>query len=207
MGTSRPLLLCTLPLFFFLFLHVRPSSTFITASVHRQRSGTTTPPARTTRTATVTAAGAEEAAAADEWGITRTPTPDLPPEDVVPMLMKAMHLNSFPDDDSGLATVYDWSSDMCRRACGRSAEEFIKMSKNSVFGMCVGGGGDWKLMDPRMVGNNMYSVKVEVPSPDKRPSRFFLWQLRKEMRPPACGAWLIHGVIASDFEGLIQEGD
>ena len=66
------------------------------------------------------------------------------------MLMKAMHLNSFPDDDSGLATVYDWSSDMCRRACGRSAEEFIKMSTIHQVGLtrssCRRSGGPLQLV-------------------------------------------------------------
>ena len=146
-------------------------------------------------------------ASADEWGIVRQPTADVAPAELVPMLMKAMHLNDFPDQDSGLTTVYDWSSDMCRRACGRSSAEFVEMSYNSVFGMCVGGNGDYELTEPQMVGDNMFSVKVEMPSPDSRPSRLFLWQLRKEMRPPASGAWLIHGVIASDVEGGIYEGD
>ena len=142
----------------------------------------------------------------DEWDVARKPCAELGPEEVVPMLMRALRLNDYPYINAGLQTVYDWSSDMCRLACGRNVDAFIQMSKASVFGMCIGI-TECSLRDPGLVGNDMFSVTVEVPSPDSRPNRFFLWQLRKERRPPAAGAWLVHAVIASDYDGEIRQGD
>ncbi|CAM9301686.1 unnamed protein product [Ectocarpus sp. 8 AP-2014] len=140
-----------------------------------------------------------------EFWKNRTPSPALPPTQVIGLLMAALQRNDDPAENDGLRTVFEFSSGMCRRAVGGTAESFIKEARYSVFGATVGC-QSFTLEPMSMVADRLATQVVSVVASDGRQRRF-LWTLERQRRPPDAGKWLIYGVVSSDVDGkLVMEG-
>lgn len=130
------------------------------------------------------------------------PDPSLAPEDVVRLCMEALARNDFPECNSGLATCYAFSNDMCRAAVGGSLEEFVKFARNPIFGSMVNH-NSWRADPINLVGGGtptrgaMATQLVHVISANGQP-RTFIWTLQQERRPPNAGAWLVWQCLARD---------
>ncbi|CAN0358805.1 unnamed protein product [Laminaria digitata] len=104
-----------------------------------------------------------------------------------------------------MGKVFDFSSGMCRRAVGGTAESFIKEARYSVFGATVDC-ESFDLAPMQTVGDRFATQVVSVVASDGRRRRF-LWTLERQRRPPDAGKWLIYGVVSSDVDGtLMLEG-
>jgi hypothetical protein len=131
------------------------------------------------------------------------PDPKLSPEDVVRTCMDALQRNDFPEINSGLATCYAFSNDMCRAAVGASVEDFCKYARNPVFQTMVNS-DRWDAAPVSIVGSAtptrgaMATQMVHVTSKEGM-RRSFLWTLQQERRPPNAGAWLVWQCLAKDM--------
>lgn len=118
--------------------------------------------------------------------------------------MDALAKNNFPECDSGLATCFAFSNDLCRAAVGGSLEDFVKFANNPVFGSMVDC-NSWRAEPLNFVGEPggtptrgaMATQLVHVVSSRGQP-RSFIWTLQQERRPPHAGSWLVWQCLARD---------
>ncbi|KAG8467267.1 hypothetical protein KFE25_000583 [Diacronema lutheri] len=117
--------------------------------------------------------------------------------------MDSLARNNFPEVDSGLATCFAFSNDMCRAAVGASLDEFVKFARNPIFGSMVNC-ESWRAEPVNLVGNGgtptrgaMATQLVHVVSLSGR-TRTFIWTLQQERRPPNAGSWLVWQCLAKD---------
>jgi hypothetical protein len=153
---------------------------------------------------------------AEHWEGAGTPRPELPPEEIPSLLMKSLELNDFPNDDSGLYSLWDFSSGMLRQSCQQNVTAFIEAAHQdadyiptSFYGMALNG-KSWEVETTlnRVGGENGYLATqiVKTVSDDGRMRR---WQfmLRKNRRPPHLNCWFVESIGASDRTGNFQVED
>ncbi|CAM9473556.1 unnamed protein product, partial [Ectocarpus sp. 12 AP-2014] len=161
---------------------LRPRSTTWSCSVLRSSNG----PGGEEDGADSTGSGAAEdpdnllggqALQALEFWKNRAPSPVLPPTQVIGLLMAALQRNDDPAENDGLRTVFEFSSGMCRRAVGGTAESFIKEARYSVFGATVGC-QSFALEPMSMVGDRLATQVRIICSGPRRESRCLVSTLR-----------------------------
>ena len=88
-----------------------------------------------------------------------TPRPDLPPEDIPSLLMKALENNDFPNVDDGLKSVWAFSGDTTKFIFQNNRTDFIMTAHEtaqefatSFYGSCP----EWKIVGP---GNRAESCR------------------------------------------------
>jgi hypothetical protein len=129
------------------------------------------------------------------------PRPSLPPQDVPPLLMKALKSNDEPTSNSGLRSLWDFAGDTTRFIYKNNRTEFIEDAHQtaqslptSFYGAAMHGKayvmeGEMNFVgglssDPWIATQIMRSI-----SSDGRMRRW-QWELRKHRRPrkmePAC---------------------
>lgn len=132
------------------------------------------------------------------------PSPSLGPDEVVRLCMDALLRNDFPEIDSGLATCYAFSNDMCRASVGGSLDDFCKYAKNPTFQtMCRASA--WRAEPLNLVGGGAtptrgaMATQMVIVTSRTGATRAFLWTLQQERRPPLEGAWLVWQCLAKDM--------
>jgi hypothetical protein len=145
-----------------------------------------------------------------QWEGTGLPRPELSPEDIPSLLMKGLEMNDYPNDDSGLHSLWNFSSGMLRQSFQQNLTVFIEAAHQdadhiptSFYGMALNG-NSWKVETAlnRVGGENGYLATqiVQTISEDGRIRR---WQfmLRKNRRPPFLNCWFLESIGASDRTG------
>lgn len=150
--------------------------------------------------------------AQDQWGVVRLVDNRVPGERVVDNVLRSMQKNDFPDTDSGVRCLWDWTHDLYRgdpvNGHGNFTR-FLQRSRVSEIGMLMDCEG-WTLEAFSPIGDgSRYASQVAVVSPrgdlDARNSRRFLFQLRRELRPPYDGAWSIWAIVVSAADGSLRD--
>lgn len=114
--------------------------------------------------------------------------------------MNALEKNDL--ENSGLATCFAFSNDMCRAAVGGSLEDFVQYARNPTFGSLLNC-RQWRAEPLQLVNTctptrgPMATQVVHVVGRDER-RKSFLWTLQQERRPPLQGSWLIWQCLAKD---------
>lgn len=150
--------------------------------------------------------------ALSEAPVSRSWDPSLPPYLVVPNLLRALQANDAPTPGAGLRTFYDWTHELYR---GRPVnghgdfDIFAARATRSELGALIGA-KSWATEPYSQVGDGQkYGTHVVTVFPRGNaagaPGRRYLFQLRRELRPPYNGAWAVWGVIVSDAGGNIQD--
>ena len=145
-----------------------------------------------------------------KWEGAGLPRPDLSPEEIPSLLMKALELNDFPEVDAGLQAMWDFSGDITRQLFHQNGRDFIECAHKdadvrpaSFYGMALSG-QSWEMQTElnRVGGENGYLATqiVKTISADGRLRR---WQfmLKKNRRPPNLDCWFIESIGASDRTG------
>ena len=135
----------------------------------------------------------------------------VPCEEVVGNVLQALQRNDFPEVNSGLLAFWSWTHELYR---GRPVNGhgnfsiFAERAHNSELGPLMNCEG-WTLEPLNVVGaGEKYATQVARVRPRgdaKGIGRRFLFQLRRELRPPYNGAWSMWGVIISESDGSIQD--
>ena len=138
------------------------------------------------------------------------PRPELPPEELPPLLMDALKENDVPTANSGLQSVWAFSSDTSKFIYKNNITEFIEDAHEtanslptSFYGAAMYG---QYIMEGelRMVGGNadpwIATQIMRTTSSDGRMRRW-QWELRKHRRPPNLGAWYVESIGSSDRKG------
>jgi hypothetical protein len=131
------------------------------------------------------------------------PSLSLGPADVVEACMNALVRNDFPEVDSGLATCFAFSNDMCRAAVGGSLDDFCKYAKNPTFQTLVNC-RVWRAEPVNFIGGGAtptrgaMATQTVIVTSRTGSTRAFLWTLQQERRPPLAGAWLVWQCLAKD---------
>jgi len=139
-------------------------------------------------------------------------TPDLPANRVVDNILRALQENDYPDANSGLRTFWAWTHELYR---GRPVnghgnfDTFAGRAGNSELGQLIGS-SRWTLEPLNLVADgDRYATQVArvyaAGDSDGTYARRYLFQLRREQRPPYNGAWSVWGVIVSDVGGQIND--
>lgn len=140
--------------------------------------------------------------------IVRSWSADVPTSRVVPNILDALQA----DDAESMRTFWDWTHELYR---GRPVnghgdfDVFASRAVNSEIGALLGCEG-YTLEPLNLVGDGeKYATQVAHVCPkgdlDGQNARRFLFQLRRELRPPYLGSWSVWGVIVSDARGDIQD--
>ena len=141
------------------------------------------------------------------------PRSELAPEDIPPLLMEALHLNDFPDIDSGLTSVWAFSGDTTRHIFQNNFTDFVVSAHGtardfatSFYGVAMYG-TSWEMETPiNRVGGEDGWIATQIMktiSSDGRMRRW-QWQLRKHRRPPNSGCWYVEDIGSSDRKGKFE---
>jgi len=144
--------------------------------------------------------------------ISRSWDASLPASEVVPNLMRAFEANDEPPLGAGLRTFWDWTHELYR---GRPVNGhgdfslFASRARHSELALLMGA-SSWAMEPCFLVGDGAkYATHVASVFPagdlDGRRARRYLFQLRREERPPYNGAWSVWGIIVSDACGDLQD--
>ena len=159
------------------------------------------------------------------------PRPSLPPEEVIPLLMRALQLNSFPEIDSGLHSMWSFAGDCVARVrcpllshrprpiCagdttrfifGNNRTEFVESAHEtadslptSFYGVALHG-QSWELEGKlNRVGGEDGWIATQIMRTVSSDGRVrrWQWELRKHRRPPNQGAWFVESIGSSDRLG------
>lgn len=140
------------------------------------------------------------------------PRPDLPVEDLPPLLMSALQNSNFPEVDAGLHAVWAFAGDTMRFMYQQNVTEFVEDAHKtardlptSFYGNAMFG-QHWEMEGSmNMVGGDPESCWIatqimQTVSSDGRMRRW-QWELRKHRRPPNLGAWYVESIGSSDRVG------
>ena len=141
--------------------------------------------------------------------IVRTWDASVPAHEVVQNVLSALQHNDHPTANAGMRTFWDWTHELYR---GRPVNGhgnfsiFEERAARSELGAIIGC-HSFKLEPHNPVGDgSKYGTQVAVVRPrEGDDGRRYLFQLRRELRPPYSGSWSIWGVIVSDQAGSIQD--
>jgi len=144
------------------------------------------------------------------------PRPSLEPEDIVPLLMKALKNNDTPKLDAGLVSMWEFASDTTKFVFKNNMTEFIESCHEtadefptSFYGVAMNG-LSWNIeSDINRVGGKDGWIATQVmktTSSDGRLRRW-QWELRKNKRPPCLGCWKVENIASSDRNGDFEATD
>lgn len=145
-----------------------------------------------------------------QWEGTGLPRPELLPEDIPSLLMKGLEMNDYPNDDSGLHSLWNFSSGMLRQSFQQNLTVFIEAAHQdadhiptSFFGMALNG-NSWKVETAlNRVGGEKGYLATQIVQTISEDGRIRRWQfmLRKNRRPPFLNCWFLESIGASDRTG------
>ncbi|CAM9620503.1 unnamed protein product [Heterosigma akashiwo] len=132
------------------------------------------------------------------------PRPDLNVKEVPSLLMTALNLNDFPDIDSGLKSMWAFSSQTTKFVFSNNMTDFIESAHEtaegfptSFYGVALNG-RSWEMEgDIVRVGGDDGWIATQVMktiSSDGRMRRW-QWELRMNRRPPLKGAWYVENIV------------
>ena len=141
------------------------------------------------------------------------PRASLPPEEVVPLLMRALQLNGYPTADSGLHSVWAFATGTTRFIFGNNRSEFVESAHQtagslptSFYGVALHG-QSWELEGGlnRVCGDDGWIATqlMRTVSSDGRRRRW-QFELRKQRRPPDLGAWFVESIGSSNKDGVFD---
>lgn len=139
-----------------------------------------------------------------------SPRPELNVEDIVPLLMTALKKNDFPEENSGLKSMWAFAGDTTRFVFQNNMTEFIESCHEtadqwptSFYGVAMNG-QSWNIETEitRVGGENGWIATqvIKTISSDGRMRRW-QWELRKNRRPPNLNAWYVETIASSDRKG------
>jgi len=141
------------------------------------------------------------------------PRPDLAPEDIPPLLMKALENNDFPNVDDGLKAVWAFSGDTTKFVFQNNRTDFIitahetaQQFVTSFYGAAMNGKSwDMETELNRVGGENGWIATqvMKTICSDGRLRRW-QWELRKHRRPPYLGCWYVESIGSSDRKGQFE---
>lgn len=148
-----------------------------------------------------------------DFGGAGQPCPDLQPEDIPSLLMEALVYNDFPDVDSGIKSMWAFSSDTTKHIFQNNLTEFVESAHDtantwptSFYGAAMYG-NNWAMESPlnRVGGENGWIATqvMKTRSSDGRMRRW-QWELRKNKRPPNLGCWFVETIGSSDRKGKFE---
>eukprot|EP00580_Thalassiosira_gravida_P001125 CAMPEP_0201609982 /NCGR_PEP_ID=MMETSP0492-20130828/15408_1 /ASSEMBLY_ACC=CAM_ASM_000837 /TAXON_ID=420259 /ORGANISM="Thalassiosira gravida, Strain GMp14c1" /LENGTH=238 /DNA_ID=CAMNT_0048075635 /DNA_START=228 /DNA_END=944 /DNA_ORIENTATION=- len=146
----------------------------------------------------------------------KEPSPSLKPEEIVPLIMRALQNNNKPEKDAGLTTAWEFSTDTTKWVFKHNITEFIEschetaeLFPTSFYGVSMNG-RSWKLeTELNRVGGDDGWIATQVMktmSSDGRMRRW-QWELRKNKRPPCIGCWRVENIASSDRNGNFEDED
>ena len=133
------------------------------------------------------------------------PDAELQPEDIGPLLMKALR----EDESTGLSSIWNFSAASERGLYEYDEEKFRAYAQYiavkapaSFYGMARSGNRYEFAPLKRVGGENGWIAShiMTAVSEDGR-TRRYQWMLMKNRRPPQLGCWLIEAIGASDQNG------
>jgi len=141
------------------------------------------------------------------------PNPTLQPEEIVPLLMKALQNVDHPTVDNGLITVWEFTTDTTKFIFQNNRTEFIESCHEtardfptSFYGAAMTG-RSWTIeTELNRVGGDTGWIATQVTSTissDGRRRRW-QWELRKNKRPPCLGCWRVENIASSDRKGNFE---
>jgi len=144
------------------------------------------------------------------------PRDSLGPEEIVPLIMKALQYNNFPEIDAGLVSMWEFSGDNTKAVFKSNMTEFIDSCHEtadefptSFYGVSMNG-LSWNMESEinRVGGDNGWIATqvMKTISSDGRMRRW-QWELRKNRRPPCLGCWKVENIASSDRQGNFQSED
>jgi hypothetical protein len=156
----------------------------------------------------------------DALGVCRELSAELPAAEIVPNLLAALDANDEPTPDAGLATFWAWTHELYRgrpvNGHGNFDEWKRRASQSEVAGLI--GAANWEVAPLALVGDGTkLATQVALvrqrgggaadgeAAAAGRYARRYLFQLKREERPPYHGAWSVWGLIVSSAEGDIQD--
>jgi hypothetical protein len=156
----------------------------------------------------------------DALGVCRELSAELPAAEIVPNLLAALDANDEPTPDAGLATFWAWTHELYRgrpvNGHGDYDEWKRRASQSEVAGLI--GAANWDVAPLALVGDGTkLATQVALvrqrgggaadgeAAAAGRYARRYLFQLKREERPPYYGAWSVWGLIVSSAEGDIQD--
>mmetsp|Transcript_28699 Transcript_28699/g.44087 ORF Transcript_28699/g.44087 Transcript_28699/m.44087 type:complete len:215 (+) Transcript_28699:104-748(+) len=151
------------------------------------------------------------------WEGAGEPRADLAPEVIPSLLMRALNQNDFPSADAGLNSMWTFAAGHTKYIFQQNITEFIESAHEtadefptSFYGSAMHG-RSWEVETPiRLVGGNgstsdawIATQIIKTVSSDGRMRRW-LWELRKNRRPPMLGCWMVETVGSSDRLGKFE---
>jgi len=141
------------------------------------------------------------------------PKPTLKPEEIVPLLMKALQNVDHPTVDNGLIAMWEFTTDTTKFIFQNNRTEFIESCHEtardfptSFYGAAMTG-RSWTIeTELNRVGGDTGWIATQVTSTissDGRRRRW-QWELRKNKRPPCLGCWRVENIASSDRKGNFE---
>lgn len=141
------------------------------------------------------------------------PRASLKPEEIAPLLMTALQQNDFPEENSGVTAMWEFSTDVNKFIFKNDINDFIESCHDtandfptSFYGVALNG-KSWKMITElnRVGGENGWIATqiMETVSSDGRLRRW-QWEFRKNKRPPCLGCWKVELIGSSDRQGNFQ---
>ena len=141
------------------------------------------------------------------------PRSDLRPEEIPPLLMKALEFNNVPHVNAGLESMWAFAGDTTRHVFQKNITDFIESAHEtanqfptSFYGAAMYG-TSWSLETElnRVGGDNGWIATqvMKTITSDGRLRRW-QWELRKNRRPPNLDCWFVESIGSSDRKGQFE---
>jgi hypothetical protein len=146
------------------------------------------------------------------------PRPDLTPDEIPTLLMKALEFNDFPTVDTGLKSMWAFAGDTVQFIYQNNRTDFIvtahetaQQFPTSFYGVAMNG-TSWSMeTELNLVGGGSDNCSdawiatqvMRTISSDGRLRRW-QWELRKHRRPPNLGCWYVESIGSSDRKGQFE---
>jgi len=145
-----------------------------------------------------------------------TPRSTLDPGDIPTLLMKALELNDFPEIDSGLTSMWEFSDTQTKYIFKNNITDFINSAletaetfPTSFYGVALNGQSWVMESEINRVGGDEGWIATQVMktvSSDDRVRRW-QWVLHKNRRPPCLGCWYVESIGSSGRKGNFEAED
>lgn len=140
------------------------------------------------------------------------PRVELQPEEIPPLLMKALELNDFPYIDAGLESMWAFAGDTTRHIFQQNVTDFIESAHEtadqfptSFYGCAMY--GKWSMeTEMNRVGGEHGWIATQVMKTITSDGRLrrWQWELRKNKRPPDLNVWFVESIGSSDRKGQFE---
>jgi hypothetical protein len=144
------------------------------------------------------------------WKGAGVPRPELLPEELPSLMMKALKRNNIPRADAGLQAMWDFAGEITHGAHKHDMQDFVMQAHRDVasrpasfYGMALEG-ISWQVETPltRVGGPEGYlaSQIIKTTAADGRTRR---WQfmLKRNRRPPNLHCWVVENIGSSAVDG------